>query len=607
MEAHIRSMDKLFRNPGRYVIPIYQRPYVWDEEKQWNLLWEDIERTASATLELGAERVRDHFLGAIVLQQIQTPASEIAEHWVIDGQQRLITMQLLLDAAELALSRAVGERSKYVIRLRRLIRNGDEFTDPEQPETRFKVWPTAGDQEAFQYAMTREGVGSDDVASDIQWAHEFFHEQAHEWLHRDEGTTEQRAAALDAALREKVKLVAIDLSHDDDPNVIFEALNARGTPLLAWDLIKNHLLRAETTAGRDSSIVYSDHFEPLETDPWWRIEVRQGRLFVPRFDVFLFYWLRLRTFIDVGADELFTEYRKYAANRDTRAIALDLSMLADTYRIIETKADHSPLGRFLERWRVLQVGVITPHLMWLVANDVSDARLERCLLALESFFVRRMTCRVGAAGLNRALLGLLRALHNDGVSVADETVISFLSTQSSELAVWPDDLTFRDHLESDRLYQQLTKGRSRLILEALEQRMREDAGGTVEDQRVPAGLSIEHVMPQHWSTNYGKPSASDNPNETPQEHRDRLVQTLGNLTLVRSKLNSSMSNAAWAAPSGPAKREALAKHSTLFLNKELLEYAGDAWTDNDIIERGAYLADLAIEIWPSAEQIRERM
>ena len=604
VDANVRTLDDLFQSPGRYLIPIFQRPYVWDEEHQWNLLWDDIERTAEGVFEAGGSPAPEHFLGAIVLQQQLTPPGALVARRVIDGQQRLITLQLLLDAAEFALTNLDESVERFATRIRGLTRNASAYADPSQPETSLKVLPTVADRAAFQHAMTRtELAGDDDTEdlTDIEWAHEFFHDQIAEWLRREPDRITQRAAALDITLRAKLKVVAIDLDHDDDPNVIFEALNARGTPLLAWDLTKNHLLHAETRAGRDDERLYADHLKAIEEDSWWREDVRQGRLYVPRIDAFLFYWLVVRTQELVPADAVFKIFQEHARGQGTRDVAADLSRVAGTYKKIETTTDQSTLGQFLNRWRVLEVGVITPHLLWLLSNGVSDAALDRCLLAFESFFVRRMVCRVSSANLNRSLLILLQELEAGGPDSADDTIVDFLSTQPTQLAVWPSDRQFRRALVDGRLYQQLTRNRTRLILEAIEAWMHTDK---TEKSTVPSGLSIEHLMPQRWEANWPPPPTSDDPEESDLERRQRLVQTIGNLTLVHGKLNSAMSNAAWtSAGSEQSKRDALTKHSTLFLNKDLLDQASHTWNDDKIVERSDYFADIAVEIWPPPENI----
>ena len=82
----------------RFVVPLFQRPYVWNQEIQWEPLWNDVVRVADRVLNRPLDMHHPHFLGAVVLQQVQKNTGQMQERTIIDGQQRLTTLQLLLDA-----------------------------------------------------------------------------------------------------------------------------------------------------------------------------------------------------------------------------------------------------------------------------------------------------------------------------------------------------------------------------------------------------------------------------------------------------------------------------------------------------------------------------
>ena len=111
--------------------------------------------------------------------------------------------------------------------------------------------------------------------------------------------------------------------------------------------------------------------------------------------------------------------------------------------------------------------------------------------------------------------------------------------------------------------------------------------GKAETQKVPDKLHIEHIMPQKWRTNWPLPDDGDH------DARENLIHTIGNLTLVNGQLNSSLSNAAWNS-----KRETLADHSTLFLNKHLVREGPAVWDENAIGERSKLLYEIAAKVWP---------
>src|ERR1700730_4162061 len=100
MQARTLTPAAIFGYHVRYVVPLFQRPYVWTRVDQWQPLWDDVRQVADQALTLSTpEQARPHFLGAIVVDQASTPSGFIAARNVVDGQQRLTTLQLLLDAA----------------------------------------------------------------------------------------------------------------------------------------------------------------------------------------------------------------------------------------------------------------------------------------------------------------------------------------------------------------------------------------------------------------------------------------------------------------------------------------------------------------------------
>ena len=108
METQVRTPQSVFMMPQRLVVPLFQRPYVWNEENQWEPLWNDVARVAERKLVKPSDKHAPHFLGAVVLQQVPNPVGLMQQRTIIDDQQRLTTLQLLLDAlhAELVAANA---------------------------------------------------------------------------------------------------------------------------------------------------------------------------------------------------------------------------------------------------------------------------------------------------------------------------------------------------------------------------------------------------------------------------------------------------------------------------------------------------------------------
>ena len=140
----------LFETKRRYDIPPFQRPYVWNAEDQWVPLWDDVVRVAESHLVARSSRpVGTHFMGAIVVELTEATSAGVDRFDVIDGQQRLTTMQLLLDAVEKVLTELGHEDEADSLR---------ELTKNDKPRfagttDRFKLWPSRADRTAFAHAM----------------------------------------------------------------------------------------------------------------------------------------------------------------------------------------------------------------------------------------------------------------------------------------------------------------------------------------------------------------------------------------------------------------------------------------------------------------------
>ena len=589
METDILTPKNLFMKPVHYIIPPFQRPYVWSQDDQWEPLWEDIRNVAEDYLEKmersendetkAAQQTSPHFLGAVVIKQIPTATKDIEQREVIDGQQRVTTLQLLLDAIQQIcgetklphFEKPAYRLDQYVVNDKRLIGDDEHHI--------FKLWPTRSDREAFKHAMDNGLAVNDFTESLIVQAHEFFQLQVRNWLNEVE-PIEPRIDALEAAVTSLLQMVVIDLNPQDDPNLIFETLNARGTPLEQSDLIKNLVI----AKGRDP---HSDIWEDLDDD-WWRTRIRQGRLFRPRLDVLFNYWLTMRMGSMVSPSGVFNEFRKYVNNKEIHTVMSGIKQDLNNYRDFESKRGRDPEEEsFYYHIDVMQASVITPALLLLLPIE-KETRI-RAFNALESFLIRRMICRRTTKDYNNVILELTERLQEEGgLDRADIITIEFLKEQTAYTREWPQDEDVAKILEDSPLYRLLTKGRLRLILEGIESQLR--SSGKTEQSTVPKKQTIEHLMPIGWKDDVW-PLPKYMTMDTATYQRNTLIHSIGNLTLVTKKLNSSMSNGPWAH-----KREELQEHSVLLLNNELLSQS--SWNEEAIRSRSRLMADLISKRWP---------
>ncbi|HWL01734.1 MAG TPA: DUF262 domain-containing HNH endonuclease family protein [Microbacteriaceae bacterium] len=622
LEARKANARVLFDGRQHYEIPVFQRPYVWNKEDQWAPLWDDVVRVAESNIPSGdAKSAASHFLGAVVFEAKKSSSSGVSRLDVIDGQQRLTTLQLLLDAVQEIVSELGYARE--AVRLEDLILNpAPEFAG--QPE-RFKLWPSRLDRPAFAHAMDPASPApmGPSLISD---AHAFFKERARGWIAGVPvapdvivpGTQDDRVTQLSETLMNRLMLVSIDLSDDEDSQLIFETLNDRGTPLLKADLIKNWVFRRGIELGADVDVWSDTIWDDFDGD-WWRDEIAQGRVSRSRIDIFLQYWLTMCTFDEVTSELAFRKFTEYADKRMTDVAAAEtflreLRADADTYRSLDDLGRDTPAGRY--RYQVveaMELAATTPAFLWFISKNhrVPEDQVAIGLGALESWATRRALLRIDN-DVNRLMIAVLKELAAVDPARAGDVLRTFLSSQTAESRYWPSDQEMRARMPGQKIYNSLKQSRIRAVLSAVEQYLRSTAKH--EQVAVPSGLSIEHVMPREWRT-FWNPEPKLDPQA--EARRDVLVNSIGNLTLITQSLNSSLRHRPWldaesvglkqGGHEGQGKRSLLNTFSLLVLNKQIVDAHPLAWTDDDIEARATQLTEAIIAVWPGPDETRQQI
>ena len=604
METQVRTPQLVFMQPQRLVVPLFQRPYVWNEENQWEPLWNDVVRVSERVLSHPTDKHHPHFLGAVVLQQVHRQTGQMQERTIIDGQQRLTTVQLLLDAlrAEFLAAQVLPS----AMRLEPLVTNAAPFC--AKPEDRFKVWPTNRDRTAFNAVMGAAPPVDYDALGHhgerMVEAHRFFAGQVRDWLTAvGPEAVGVQAAALETVVRELLQMVVIDLTVDENAQEIFETLNARGAQLTAADLIKNFIFQKLLESGADVEDVYQKYWKEFETG-FWETEISVGRLRYPRSSIFLNHWLVARTGEEVVAREVFDRFKRFAdhdAGYSMAKLIVQIHAASAVYREFITRAGAltGPIDRlwmFGYRTGVLESEVIKPLVLCLLDPEqtaIAQGQIVKTLNAIESWMVRRMLVRATTKNYNQVVAELVAAVRQGDRSCAGDVVEGYLASQSSGSRYWPDDSELRRELAGLLAYRRLGRGRLRMVLEAIEDDLRGwcDGNAGLGDERVTRGkYAIEHVMPRKWASHWPLIDGDD------EAERDRLIHTLGNLTLLTGKLNTKVSNGPWLGEK--SKRRELEKHDVLLLNRELLKVAGNEWSDAAIRVRTEKLTESIVRIWP---------
>lgn len=598
MKTDTYTPADIFTPQQRLLVPLFQRPYVWNRELQWEPLWRDLKRVLTRYMDQPEATHQPHFLGAVVVQQIQNPIGEIQQRTIIDGQQRLTTIQLMFDAIHAQLESVGAKRPAG--RMRKLIENDEDSCN--KPEDKFKVWPTNKDRPAFNEVLAADfPVQYENLKhsrSKMALAHQFFSESAREWLLEEgEENAISRAEVLDRCCRDLLQVVVIDLAVNENAQEIFETLNARGAVLTAADLIKNFVFQRLMEQKNDVEHAYEEYWKEFETSFWER-DVSYGRVKFQRSSLFINHWLISKTGEEVLNREIFSTFKNYA-DYESKVKMIDLlqqiHQAAVSYReLVEAsekkEGDLSRVELFAYRLNSMELDVLRPILISLIdptERIIPQDQLDKAVSTIESWMVRRLLVRATNKNYNNVVIELVKIVSKDRMLAGDK-LEKYLSEQSSMSAYWPDDSELTGHVLQMQMYRSLYRSRIRMILEAIEDNSRGWVGSSTSKAgiRVKRGsYAIEHVMPQRWQANWPLGTYTE-------QERETQLQTIGNLTLLTTKLNSSVSNGPWSSKSAE-----LTKHDVLLINKQIQELGKKGWDEDLIKARTSFLIEKIITIW----------
>lgn len=619
MQPIRQNVHQVFDISRRLIVPLYQRAYIWKKEEHWEPFFEDI--CAEARNCFFGKEGPGHFLGPIVTQTEMLTGGGHPRYNIIDGQQRLTTFQLFLKALHLLAAR---EGHWAANELQRLIQNPPR--SHVGPEEVFKVWPTNSDREAFGQIMgTKDAEDATKIAATtrLEEAFQFFFSSLSDFLTGDEEELVDEFTSIDAArkiealqqaLTSRLYFIVLELEAGDDPQVIFETLNARGEPLLPSDLIRNDLFLNALRERLDTDAIFRKYWAPFEEtklkEPqgneirFWHVLDTQGRLYRPRIDLFVFHWLTMKRAVAQKQDELlignlYREFKNWTKQQKLSAeeIFADLAENRDDYVRLIAPSGNDPLSTTAERLKAIDTGTIYPLLLFLVRRykpDLSNPELAKILNVLESYLVRRLLTRGITKNYNRVFLSLLAKVANTAVGSLPDFVEQELLSLKGPTVEWPDDQKLRVGILTNPIYVKSRQARVRMVLGAIENKMRARSGSKTEERLTNLELTIEHLLPQECTmVDYPYAPAGDE-TEPLDQRRGWLVHTLGNLTLLTQPLNSSISN-------GPffAKRKQIVEHSVLRLNRVFVgEGAPNSWNEDSIRNRGEQLFEDVRLIWP---------
>ncbi|MEX2990148.1 DUF262 domain-containing protein [Serratia fonticola] len=629
MKSETLTVQQIFQDRRQYCVPFYQRAYVWTQRNQWSALLEDI--TEKAQTRLSGTKPTPHFLGAVVLEpQLKNGLLGVDTLHIIDGQQRLTTLQYILASIRLAL-RATNLPDLEVLVLP-CLQNTNEATMRNKEIERFKLWPTFRDQSHFIQSLNVEHVDDlRNVFSDSFTLHGtlrkhfshppslealwFFSNSFIEWIRSEGHSPQENAVALIEAVLTDLKLVSIYLEAEDDAQVIFETLNGRGAELHATDLIRNYIFMRAEHDDIDTAKLYENEWKPFE-DAYWSEKQRRGRINKPRMEWLIHATLQAEKQGEVDLSRLYNEYRDYVSKnqpslRADKQVEL-LNRYALQYKELICGLGGTPVACLGRRIAAYDVTTLYPLALLISVADISDDEKTAMYNDLVSYVVRRTVCGLTPKNYNNVFMHVLRHLAKTGIS--SNELRNTLKSLNGEASRWPEDSEFLNACITAPLYPgRLDAQKMRSMLTELEGELRRSV--KTEEPVVPdlSNLDIDHLMPRNWYSHWPLANGHNVTDSdamavnlvvlagaelTPEQQlvrkRQQAIATLGNLTLLNLSVNRSVQHSMFLK-----KRDDLIFHTSLRLNVPLI--AKDKWDEGEILARGELLGNAALKVWSKGD------
>lgn len=466
-----RKLSDIFGRGARYIIPRYQRDYVWGKTN-WREFYVDI----SFTLENESSIKWSHFLGTIVLNRVDSPSSlpGIDDYEIIDGQQRLTTAFILLCAIyrrllEINTSESIN-RSSYV--LGRFLTSLDASNASSN-----KLSNLDHDDEIADLLQCCSDIGKLEKSNAFYSAFSYFQGQL----------KDKDLEAIDGFLNKMMDATVVEIVSTDDEEIynIFEVLNARGCQLKQFELLKNHVLKYLQPRTGDFIDRAKRDWEAIvgAVSPYSDLD--------DFIDHFAKVYLKRRA---ANAGEVYRLIKEEVRIADLRQFLDDLNEFAVCYR--DMMVDDSPeVAYFIKikhnkQIRPLLASILLQHRRGLVDESVSRKALTALRNVFFVFNTLGLTSNRTDGFIKQAEYGVYRAKTQTEFRIV-------LTDLLSKLAAHIDVPAFAGHLLTNNSLHYSTKTQTlkknsklvRYVLAAYCNAFQSDLNAD------PDSLTIEHLMP----------------------------------------------------------------------------------------------------------------
>lgn len=577
LNANKEKFQSFFMGPNQFVIPFFQRAYVWEVDN-WSELWENI---LEELKELKEGRHSEHFVGTLIVKQKDSSKMGALEYELIDGQQRLTTICLLLRALQDA-----SEDGSLRTWIQGLLVFNDAYGTPNLRIVHSKVdskyfqqilMSIENNNELFQ-EYDKKGAGIPE--SKILSAYLFFRKAI-------AALPQEDIRPVVTILMDRLPVIHMALSKEDDVQQIFDTINSLGVRLTTGELLKNYMFADPILQPLYETLWMSVFETDEETIQFWDKNKTSGRIVRTTIELFLYSYLIILKDGTVKMERLFKEYKSYLKDKKQDELiefAKELNEYAQLYSQLPDGEDLAEITfndnekRLFHVMNELDITTVFPLVLFIYKKVTDVTERTQILLTLESYLVRRTLCRLTTKNYNNLFSSLLSELKKSP-KITHTDFHNKLIAFTEDTNKFPTDAEIKIAMNSSHLINKYSK-------EVLYCIALYDLNHVYQDNRKlgNAGFTVEHVMPKKWRNNWKLPIGAD------AGVRDNKLLTLGNLTLIMGRLNSSMRDASWAK-----KKVTLRTYSTLRQTIDYLEKP--EWDEQVIAGRADDLYTKAISIW----------
>jgi uncharacterized protein with ParB-like and HNH nuclease domain len=563
MKASQAKFSKLIGyQEKQFIIPIYQREYKWTKT--------NIERLINDLEEIDINEPNyNHFLNSIVYSKIEENphasyiGSRVEKYHVIDGQQRLITISLLLIAIRNFLKELgrIGEAER--INNQFLI---NQYVDDIELKTRLKL--SEKDHDVYKKLVL--DYDNLNLTQEIKQHKIYKNYKFFEKYIKENYPTFEELQILIQKFESRIDIIDTLLEKEDNPQKIFSSLNSTGVSLKDSDLVKNFLLMNLNTYQQKE--LYNEYWKNMEN-----ILMEENNL-----DAFLQHYLTMKLKYVVSKNSIYEAFEKlYLSMHEDDSYIKSKTILQEMqkYSLIYKKLFLNEVD-FKYTYSSLNLLKIESHypLLMYLENNYPDS-VDEVSKIIENYLIKRVIVGLPPGKTKNVFVRVLKEL--DGNDIVN-SIRNSLKAETKQYRI-PLMSEVEEDIMIKPIYSNNTAA-TKYILYKIEYYINsKNYTNTVKYDN----LTIEHILPETEYSNL--PDCWQE--QFSLEDYERLVHTLGNLTLITQQMNSSISNNCFE------DKKDLYEKDTFNLTKNIAKKY-DEWNEESIRQRGECLLGYIKEIWP---------